>query len=118
MSLTIRRSRKSDLSGISYLISRCFGNRDDSWSLDGAEDKYWLCIDEETHIVVGMSGLKTSNDFDNTGRYGDTDIQTFNGAEVAWSCVLPEYRRQGIMTQLLVRVIWDAKERGYQRLYC
>lgn len=89
--MKIRYSRKSDEAEIKDLLYKSFG---EMVVLEGAYEgidrgRYLLAeIDGEIAAVTGLC-------FD----------EEFSGYQITWSCTKPEYRRKGIMTALIKRLI-------------
>lgn len=89
--MRVRYSRKSDEAEIKDLLYKSFG---EMVELEGAYEgidrgRYLLAeIDGEIAAVTGLC-------FD----------EEFSGYQITWSCTKPEYRRKGIMTALIKRLI-------------
>ena len=94
-----RLSRESDRDGIRSLILSSFGVRDES--LENLNGRYLLFFLDSGEIV-GMTGLAWSD--------------RLQGYEIDWSCVKPNYRKQGIMHDLISRICQFTDEKIY--CYC
>lgn len=103
--LEYRKSRESDIQELTELVMKCFGNRERHGVFKNLNNRYTVCIDTYTNKIVGMSGLDSNDDY-------------IGGPELGYSCVDPEYRKLGIMTNLIGQIIEEAKAKNCKRIYC
>ena len=82
-----------DYAILNNLIYSCFGNLQKYGVLEDLEGRYLLAFEGDK--VVAMTGLKRKSGF--------------NGCEIALTCVLPEYRKNGIAVRMIAEVIKDVK---------
>lgn len=100
MNIYYRYSRKEDKPKIKELVDASFGNRDGVCGIyKHIEGKYLLAIDKDNGKFVGMSGFVFN--------------KAFNALEISWTCVLPEYRKQGIMHNIFKRLLSSTDELVY-----
>lgn len=101
--LILRYSTAADAAAVDSLIRICFGDRSYRGVTDNLEGRYLLAVMDDK--VVGMSGIgKPENEY--------------CGLEVDWTCVHPDYRKQGIVTALLSELLAAKSESSYEgRIY-
>lgn len=91
-----RESSVKDLEDIQFLILTCFGERTMQGVYSSLEGRYELCVETDTYgrelQIVGMCGIRP--------REG-----SFKGYELEWVCVHPDYRKQGIATNLVAHAL-------------
>lgn len=97
MNITYRSSTVNDVDHIDTLLKVCFGDRAKYGALDRIEGRYVLCFDDGN--LVAMTGLSVLSDF--------------NGYEIDWTCVHPDYRHSGLITEMLRRCVEDISSRIY-----
>lgn len=108
----VRYSVSKDYNVIKALVLKCFGGLDLGEILENIEGRYLLAFDGSR--LVGMSGLMYNK------QYG--------ALEIDWSCVVPDMRRQGIMTNLISRLVgttdesiycscWRLEDKEYPNMY-
>jgi predicted GNAT family N-acyltransferase len=85
-SIKYRSSVTDDKEDITALLSTCFGDREKYGAVDDLEGRYLLACDEDK--IVAMTGLIQ-------------DSPDYNGNEIDWTCVLPEYRGLGLITTMM-----------------
>lgn len=95
------RDTEADKFAIRDLVLSCFCELDMKEVLPDLSQRYLLVFDytKGGEILVGMTGLFWS-DF-------------YNSLELDWTCVKPNYRKQGIMHELIKRVCSTTDERIY-----
>lgn len=96
--MEFRYSTQQDYDIIRELIELRFGNRDTYGLFDDLDGRYFLAFDGD--LLVGMTGLR--------------DIGFYKGTEIDWTCLRKEYEGQGIITNMISRVI-EGVERD---IYC
>lgn len=95
MKVAIRRSTEQDMEAIRHIIHECFGRGErDEEHLNNIAGRWLLA--EVSGKVVGMTGTCLSKDH--------------GGEEVDYTATLPEYRRNGIMQQLMEELLKDRTE--------
>ena len=94
-----RYSTPADADAVDSLIRMSFGDRSHRGVTDNLDGRYLLAVADGT--VVGMSGIC------------DPDNE-YCGLEVDWTCVHPDYRKQGIVTSLLDELLARTSESGYK----
>lgn len=62
-------------------------------------------VAEIDNRIIAVSGILQEN------------ITPYNGYEVTWTCCLPEYRKNGIICNILMNCISDIKEDSFN-VYC
>lgn len=85
MNITYRNSTENDIDQIDTLLKICFGDRAKYGALDRIKDRYILCFDDDN--LIAMTGLSILSDF--------------NGYEIDWTCVHPDYRHSGLITGMI-----------------
>jgi GNAT superfamily N-acetyltransferase len=98
MSLQCRLSTGFDVLLVDNLLQECFGNIFPKEALDNIEKRYLLIFDGDT--LIGMTGLIEHS-------------SNFKGAEIDWTCILPKYRRRGIITNALRELVKDCNSDIY-----
>lgn len=88
---TLRWSHSDDMIAVKELLYICFGER--PTALKNIEGRYLLLFDKKN--LIAMTGIDKS--------------ESYNGLEIDWSCVHPDYRRRGIMTALFQEMINNTK---------
>lgn len=97
MNIKYRMSKEKDYEDIKKLLDTCFGDRTAFGVLEHLDDRYLLAFDNKK--LIGMTGISTS--------------KNLNGYEIDWTCVLPEYRRHGLITDMISQCIKDCTDRVY-----
>jgi predicted GNAT family N-acyltransferase len=87
-----RRSTQQDYIAIDKLLKSCFGDRAKYGALDNLENRYLLAFDGDK--LIAMTGLCNNS-------------PVFFGAEIDWTCMLPEYRGKGIVVNMIKEIIKD-----------
>ena len=90
MEILYRKSKQDDYNSIKNLLETCFGDRRQCGALDNLENRYLLAFDDNK--LVAMTGLILES------------IE-FNGSEIDWTCIYPEYRGNGIITNMLENLL-------------
>lgn len=91
MNVNVRLSTDSDKNAIEKLMTICFCKRDyenvmeESNSLNG---RFLLAFEDKK--LIGMTGLYYN--------------QEYKAYELDWTCTHPDYRRNGVMTELFRRI--------------
>jgi GNAT superfamily N-acetyltransferase len=99
MDIVYRKSTQQDFIAIDRLLKTCFGDRFKYGALDNLDDRYLLAF--HNNRLIGITGLTVNSPL-------------FNGAEIDWTCLLPEYRGYGIIVNMISQVI----EGCSQDIYC
>lgn len=111
--ILIREATEADREQIERLFQEGFGNianRNGALScIEGqyavAElHKHYIGSDDESEIVA-VSGIR------------DLDHSDFKGYEINWTCTTKEYRKQGLIVQILKKCMDSLKDDGMP-LYC
>lgn len=89
-----RKSKNNDRENINNLLKICFGERENYGALDNLEGRYLLAFENEK--LVAMTGVMLSS-------------PAFCGSEVDWTCVLPEFRGNGLVTNMLKEALKETK---------
>lgn len=84
-----RKSKESDLEQIKNLIETCFGDRTAYFVYYNLDERYSLAFDDNK--LIAMTGI--------------TDDCVYDGLEVDWTCVHPDYRHLGLVTDMLRELI-------------
>lgn len=87
-----RRSEQKDYSSVNELLKQCFGDRERYGALENLEGRYLLAFDDDK--LIAMTGIFLKS-------------PTFDGSEIDWTCILPEYRKKGIITKMMTEIIKD-----------
>lgn len=85
--LIYRYSTYEDTAQINNLLKLCFGDRSKYGALNNIENRYLLAYINGQ--LVAMTGIC------------DETMSEFNGCEIDWTCCHPDYRNQGIITNML-----------------
>ena len=89
--MIVRYSRKSDEEEIKDLLYKSFGEMVEiEGAYEGIDKGRYLCA-----VIYGEIAAITGICFDDE----------FSGYQLTWSCTKPEYRRKGIMSKLIERLI-------------
>lgn len=96
--MIIRKSTTNDSQIIAELLLACFGDQVKYGAVDNLENRYLLAFKDNK--LVAMTGLQKESSF-------------YNGSEIDWTCVLPEYRKQGIITEVMSLAIEGCSEDVY-----
>lgn len=88
--MIIRKSTVNDSKIVAALLLVCFGDRVKYGAINNLEDRYFLAF--EGNQLVAMTGLQKESPL-------------YYGSEIDWTCVLPEYRGRGIITNLMSMAI-------------
>ena len=99
-SLTYRFSTSKDIIQIDNLLKLCFGDRSKYGALYHIERRYLLAYADNQ--LIAMTGVC------------DKTMSEFDGYEVDWTCCHPNYRKQGIITDMLSLLLKDK----YGDIYC
>ena len=98
MEIKYRYSKKEDCNDIlSLLLLLCFGSKITSEVIENIENRYLLAYYDNE--LVAMTGLSDDTDFD--------------GFEIDWTCCRPDYRRRGIISDMLGIVLKSVKSDVY-----
>ncbi len=97
--IIIRKAKESDREGISAVFKECFGEMaENEGGLDWIEGRYMVAeerteyMDMYRHVstrIVAVSGVIPPEQSD------------YNGYEVSWTGTLPEYRKRGLIVEIL-----------------
>jgi N-acetylglutamate synthase-like GNAT family acetyltransferase len=93
--LSYRYSHKGDENIIYSILLECFGYMKQELVTNNIGGRYLMCFDNDR--LVAITGL------------GWSDI--LRCAEIDWTCVIPEYRKQGIIEDMLDKLISSTNER-------
>lgn len=108
--MEFRQAKETDISGIRDLWKRCFGDEDDYLNFYIKEayrpSRTWLCADGT--LPISMMTLLPACVEDEESYY--------QGGYVYAVATLPEYRHQGLMSQLHERVEEACKKEGFSFL--
>lgn len=91
--MIFRYSKDIDKNKVDTLLKVCFGDRSNVGALDDLINRYLLAFDNDDNLIA-MTGITKKH-------------SQFNGYEIDWTCCHPSYRRQGIISQLLKKVLSD-----------
>lgn len=97
MRIKYRYSKKEDCNDILSLLLMCFGSKITSEVIENIENRYLLAYYDNE--LVAMTGLSEDTDFD--------------GFEIDWTCCRPDYRRRGIISDMLGIVLKSVKSDVY-----
>ena len=89
----IRFSKESDREEIKDLLMKCFGDHNESCTLNNLNGRYLLAFDDSEMNggnLLAMTGLIWVNEY--------------HGYEIDWTCTHPKYQGKGIMHELFKRV--------------
>ena len=104
MNIVFRRAIPEDLEQIKDLLHKSFGFEEYTTALNIFGNSYWVA--EDDGIIVAITGI-VDNEFCNY----------VNGYEITWTCTAKEYRRKGIMTDLL-RIVINNDRFEDKPIYC
>lgn len=97
MELEYRKSTEIDRNKIDTIMHICFGDGYQDISLNEINNRYLLAFDNDK--LIAMTGLCESLEY--------------VGKEIDWTCILPEYRGRGIITNMIREVIKDCQDDIY-----
>lgn len=88
--MIIRNAKNSDREKLRELFKECFGDlAEDGGALSWIEGRYKVAEDTNTNKIVAVSGILSLEHSD------------YNGYEITWTCTMPEYRKQGLIVEIL-----------------
>ena len=98
--LTYKFSTSKDITQIDNLLKLCFGDRSKYGALYNIKGRYLLAYSDKE--LIAMTGIC------------DKTMSEFDGYEIDWTCCHPDYRKQGIITDMLSALLKDK----YDKIYC
>ena len=92
MSIRFRRSTRDDKRQMEFVFNQYFGKRPIDGVFSDLDNRYIVACEKDTGDIVGFAGVISP------------EFSEFQGYEIDWSCVLPEYHNTSLLMNLLLEV--------------